>query len=59
MTTTTATTTAGKTARWMITLLALTFTCAAFAEGGGAIGGGGWGVKPGSVVSVGSLVTPR
>ncbi|MGY2896717.1 hypothetical protein [Deinococcus sp. UYEF24] len=39
------------TARWMITLLALGFSCAALAEGGGAIGGGGWGIKGGNVTS--------
>lgn len=37
--------------RWIITLLALSLSCAALAEGGGAIGGGGWGIKAGQVSS--------
>ncbi|WP_407571892.1 hypothetical protein [Deinococcus altitudinis] len=40
-----------KTTRWMITLLALGFSCAALAEGGGAIGGGGWAIKSGAVTT--------
>lgn len=37
--------------RQIITLLALTLSCAALAEGGTVIGGGGWGVKACSVSS--------
>jgi len=40
--------------RRIITLLALTLSCAALAEGGTVVGGGGWGVKAGSVGSVSS-----